>query len=88
MLHLKHSLVRCSNFGHSGKPIKIPLQFRTVVLEKDGDQLDPSCEKQKVLYSGREERNVLHTMKRTKANWIGHIFRRSCLLKHVTEGTL
>jgi len=27
--------------GHSGKPIKIPLQFRNMVLEKDGDQLDP-----------------------------------------------
>jgi hypothetical protein len=31
--------------GHYGKPIKIPLQFRNVVLAKDGDQLDPSCEK-------------------------------------------
>jgi hypothetical protein len=23
---------------------------------------------------------------RRKANWIGHILRRNCLLKHVTEG--
>jgi hypothetical protein len=35
--------------GHSGNPIKMPLHFRNVVLEKDGDQLDASCEKQKVL---------------------------------------
>jgi hypothetical protein len=34
----------------------------------------------------KEERNIVHTIKRRKANWIGHILRRNCLLKHVTEG--
>jgi hypothetical protein len=34
----------------------------------------------------QEERNILHTIKRRKANWIGHILRRNCLLKHVIEG--
>jgi len=33
-----------------------------------------------------EGSNILHTMKRRKANWIGHIFRRNCLLKQVIEG--
>jgi hypothetical protein len=37
---------------------------------------------------GKEERNILHTIKRRKANWIGHILRRNCLLKHVIEGKL
>ena len=32
-----------------------------------------------------KERNILHTIKRRKANWIGHIWRRNCLKKHVTE---
>jgi hypothetical protein len=32
-----------------------------------------------------KERNILHTIKRRKANWIGHILRRNCLLKHVIE---
>jgi hypothetical protein len=36
----------------------------------------------------KEERNIVHTIKRRKANWIGHILRRNCLLKHVTEGKL
>jgi hypothetical protein len=27
-------------------------------------------------------------MKRQKANWIGHILCRNCLLKHVIEGKL
>jgi hypothetical protein len=32
-------------------------------------------------------RKVLHTIKRRKANWIGHkILPRNCLLKHVLEG--
>jgi hypothetical protein len=25
-------------------------------------------------------------MKRSEANWIGHILRRNCLQKHITEG--
>jgi len=31
------------------------------------------------------ERNILLTIKRSKANWIGHIWRRKCLLKHGIE---
>jgi hypothetical protein len=42
--------------------------------------------KNEVLFRAREERNILHTIKRRKANWIGHILRRNCLLKHVIEG--
>jgi hypothetical protein len=34
-----------------------------------------------VLHRVKEERNILHTIKRRKANWIGHILRRNCLLK-------
>jgi hypothetical protein len=36
----------------------------------------------------KEERNILHTIKRRRASWIGHILRRDCLLKHVIEGKL
>jgi hypothetical protein len=36
----------------------------------------------------KEERNIVHTIKRRKANWIGHILRRTCLLKHVIEGKI
>jgi hypothetical protein len=39
-----------------------------------------------VLQRVKEERNILRTIKRRKANWIGHILRRHCLLKHVIEG--
>jgi hypothetical protein len=41
---------------------------------------------EEVLYRVKEERNIVHTIKRRKANWIGHILRRNCLLKHVIDG--
>jgi hypothetical protein len=43
---------------------------------------------EEVLHRGKEERNIIHTIKRRKANWIGHILHRNCLLKHVIEGKL
>jgi hypothetical protein len=33
-----------------------------------------------VLQSVKEERNILQTLKRWKANWIGHILRRNYFL--------
>jgi hypothetical protein len=43
---------------------------------------------EEVLHRVNEERTIVHTIKRRKANWIGHILRRNCLLKHVIEGKL
>jgi hypothetical protein len=34
-----------------------------------------------VLHRVKDERNILRTIKRRKANWIGHILRRNCLFK-------
>jgi hypothetical protein len=33
-----------------------------------------------------EERTLLHPKEVRKANWIGHILRRNCLLKYIIEG--
>jgi hypothetical protein len=44
--------------------------------------------KEEVLHRVKEGRNILHTVKRRKANWIGRIWRRNCLLKAVMEGKL
>ena len=41
-----------------------------------------------VLQRVEEERNILHTLKRRKANQIVHILRRNCLLKYVIEGKI
>jgi hypothetical protein len=57
-----------------------------VVLEKGGNNSDRSCKKR--IQRVKEERNVLHTIKRRKANWISQILRRNCLLKHIIEGKI
>jgi hypothetical protein len=36
----------------------------------------------------KEQRNILHERSKWKANWIGHILRRNCLLQRVTEGMI
>jgi hypothetical protein len=41
-----------------------------------------------VLHKVKEERNILHTIRRRKANWIGHILRRNCLLRLIIEGKI
>ena len=41
-----------------------------------------------VLLRVKEQRNILHEMRKRKANWIGHILRRNCLLQLVTEGKI
>jgi hypothetical protein len=33
-----------------------------------------------VLHRVKEERNILHTIKRRKADWIGHNLHRNCIL--------
>jgi len=38
-----------------------------------------------VLLRIKEQRNILHEISKRKANWIGHILRRNCLLQRVTE---
>ena len=38
-----------------------------------------------LFYVRHEQRNILHEIIKRKANWIGHILRRNCLLKQVIE---
>ena len=40
---------------------------------------------EEVLLTVKEQRNILHEIIKRKANWIGHILRRNCLLKRVIE---
>jgi hypothetical protein len=36
----------------------------------------------------KEQRNILHEIRKRKANWIGHILRGNCLLQWVNEGKI
>jgi hypothetical protein len=43
---------------------------------------------EEVLLGVQEQRNILHEISKRKANWIGHILRRNCLLQRVIEGKI
>jgi hypothetical protein len=44
--------------------------------------------KEEVLLRVKEQRNILYEIRKRKANWIGHILSRKCLLQRVTEGKI
>ena len=43
---------------------------------------------EEVLLRVKEQRNILHEIRKRKANWIGNILRRNCLLQRVIEGKI
>jgi hypothetical protein len=36
----------------------------------------------------KEQRNILHEISKRRADWIGHILRRNCLLQQDIEGKI
>jgi len=40
------------------------------------------------LCSLTEQRNILHEIRKWKANWIFHILHRNCLVKQIIEGKI
>ena len=40
---------------------------------------------EEVLLRVNEQRNILYEIRKRKANWLGHILRRNCLLQQVIE---
>jgi hypothetical protein len=73
-------VLRPGYFGKTDQKQK----FLDVMLEKirQTDHVRNSA----VLRTVKGEKDILRTIKRRKANWIGHILRRNCLIKHVIEG--
>ena len=43
---------------------------------------------EEVLLRVKKQRNILHEIRKQKANWIGHILRTNCLLQRVIEGKI
>jgi hypothetical protein len=43
---------------------------------------------EEVLLRVKEQKIILHEISKQKANWIGHILRRNCLLQRVIEGKI
>ena len=40
------------------------------------------------LLTVEEQRNILHEISKRKANWIGHILCRNCLIQRVIEAKI
>jgi hypothetical protein len=51
-------------------------------VEKMNWNYHARCE---LLLRGKDERNIIHTIKGREGNWIGHILRRNCLPKYLIE---
>jgi hypothetical protein len=43
---------------------------------------------EEVLLTVKQHRNILHEISKRKANWIGYILCRNCLLQQVIEGKI
>jgi hypothetical protein len=73
--------------GHFGKWIRITWK----ILNCGAGRMEKKSwngrvkKNKEVLHRVEEESNILHTIKRRQANWIGHIWRCNCLLEHVIE---
>jgi hypothetical protein len=48
----------------------------------------PIVQEMKYYTGSRRRLTSYRQLKRKKADWIGHILRRNCLLKHVIEGKM
>jgi hypothetical protein len=70
--------------GHFEKFSETPLNFEIWSWRRIEKW---NCVKNERALNGvKEKRNILHTVKRRKFNWIGHILRTNCLLKHFIVG--
>ena len=88
MIQLDRSFVWCWKLNTWESIPEVPWMFLYVVLEKDvGDNLDWSCEKWSIRWNLRRK-GILQTITRRKANSVGHVLRRNCLLNQVIEGKM
>jgi hypothetical protein len=65
-----------------------PGKFLNVVLEKMEKINWTDHLRNEVLSRVKEQRNILHEISKRKANWMGHILRRNCLLRQFIEGKI
>ena len=85
MLHLEHGSVWCWNLGASAADQKYLESFEMWCWRRmERISWTDHVRNEEVLLRVNEQRNI----RKWKANWIGHILRRNCLLKQVTEGKI
>ncbi|KAI5721796.1 hypothetical protein M8J77_025821 [Diaphorina citri] len=86
MLYLECSAIWLRDVDHEEERGKIPGKFRDVALEKNGKiKWSDKIRNEEVLRRVGEERSILKTIKKRKANWLGHILRRDCIQRRIME---
>ena len=61
-----------------------PMKIEVILFS----QLDRTVINEEILQAVKVEGNIVHAIKLRNDNWIGHVLRRNCLLKHVFEGKI
>ena len=90
VLHVELSFVWCWNSDISESNLKIPGKCVEMWCWGWIQKISwtDRVRNEEVLQRVKEKRNILYTVKRRKANWIGYILLRNCLLKHIIEGKI
>jgi len=71
----------------SSNPEKLPAgSVATSTISQAG--LVKRVGNEEILLRVKEQGNVLHEISKRRANWIGHVLRRNCLLQRVIEGKI
>jgi hypothetical protein len=98
-LELRRKLVKCYNWsvafygaGNWTLPAvnqKQPESFEMWCWRRmEKISLTDHVRNEEVLLRFNQQRNTLHEVSKGKANWIGHILCRNCLLRQVIEGKI
>ena len=59
-----------------------------LVVARSSSEIPEGLMNNPVLLRVKEQVHILHEIRKRKANWIGHILHRNCLLQRVVEGKL
>jgi len=73
-------------YPSEGVPVTVEWQAERVL--KLVSTLFEKWQNEEVLLRVNEQRNILQEISKRKANWIGHILCRNCLLQGVIEGKI
>ena len=87
-LHLRQKLVKCYIWTETRTLRKENQKYLQSFEKWCWRSLKDRLRNEEVLHRVKKDRNILHALKRRKTNFIGHILRRNCLLKHVVEGKI
>ena len=88
MLHLEIALYGAETWTLRAVDQKHLESFEMCWRRKENISWTEHVRNEEVLLRVKEQTNILHEINKRKANWIGHILRRNCLLQRVIEGKI